>query len=221
MDSAEAARDAALGADIGEPPFFVAAVDPAPRDRREDLFERVDAVALDAAARARPARRGGPGRSRRGGRSGVPPPPSGASSRGSSCPRSRAARAARPTPSCARSGSSPTVGSSRNSTSGRLSSALAISRRRSIPPESVRARRSSIGSSRIVAIVSRDPLAALAARHARHAPVEVEVLVRGERAVHRDRLRDVADRSPAPADLRRARRGRPPSRAPPSGRAAS
>ena len=85
------------------------------------------------------------------------------------------------------------MGSSRNSTCGRLSSAVAISRRRSIPPESVRARRSSIGSSSIVAIVSCDPLAALAPRNPGDATVEVEVLVRGERAVHGDRLRDVAD----------------------------
>ena len=40
-----------------------------------------------------------------------------------------------------------------------------------------------------------DPLAALTRRHAGDAGIEVEVLERRQRAVHGDRLRDVADRS--------------------------
>ena len=77
---------------------------------------------------------------------------------------------------------------------GRLSSAVAISRRRSIPPESVRARRSSIGSRSIVSIACSIRSRALAPRDAGHARVEVEVLARRQRAVDGDRLRDVADR---------------------------
>ena len=93
-------------------------------------------------------------------------------------------------------GSRPTVGSSRKSTSGWLSSAVAISSRRSMPPESVRPSRSRNEASSIAstacAIRSRRSLLGTPG----HAAVELEVLGGGQRAVDRDRLRDVADRLP-------------------------
>ena len=63
--------------------------DRAAGDGGEDLFEALGPVALEQLRTARPARPAVRGRSRRGGRSGARPPPSGGWSRGSSCPPAR------------------------------------------------------------------------------------------------------------------------------------
>ena len=119
-------------------------------------------------------------------------------------------------------GSRPTVGSSRKSTSGRFSSAVAISSRRSMPPDSVRPSRSRNEPRFIASTACVDALAPLAARHAGHAAVELEVLVAPSA---RRRSRSPAARSRSPArtasavadDVVRRRR----TRVPRSGAAAS
>ena len=191
---AEPAGNAALCADIARASLPRVCVERAAGDRREDLLEAVGAVALEQLGRLALLDQAALVHDRRGARSGARPPPSGAWSRGSSCRPARAAPAGAPTPAAAPRGRGRRSARRGTARPGRLSSAVAISRRRSMPPDSVRARRSSIAS-QVHRRRSPARCAACArARHAGDARVEVEVLARGQRAVDGDRLRDVADR---------------------------
>ena len=95
-------------------------------------------------------------------------------------------------------GSSPVVGSSRNSTGGRCMSAAARSSRRRIPPEYVRTTRSAASMSAKCSSSSWPRGAMSADVHVRELPDHLEVLATGEVLVDGGRLAGETDRAAHP-----------------------